>query len=101
MSVWSLNILLQILDGILTYIGVSALSHGIDAEGNPIVKFLMRNLGPGTALLLVKGFAVSIIFYLRNASSHLVMLKVALYTVNLLYLISAVLWIYVFCITKG
>lgn len=101
MSVWVLSALLQLLDGILTYIGVSTSPLGLDVEGNPIIKGIMRSIGPGMALLLVKSFAVGAIFYLKRSASDLVMLKAALYVVNLLYLISAVLWIYVLSITLG
>lgn len=98
MSAWTLCILLQLLDGFLTYVGVSASPLGLDAEGNPIIRSAMESLGPGTALLIVKSLAIGAILYLKARSSDLVMLKRVLGVVNLLYLISASLWIYVLII---
>lgn len=48
---------MQILDGILTYAGVSI--FGPAAEGNPIVATHMSVLGPGTALVATKAFATA------------------------------------------
>ena len=41
-------LLTQVLDGILTYVGVSA--FGIGAEGNPILAWLMSSYGEALAL---------------------------------------------------
>ncbi len=39
-----LLVVLQVLDGLFTYIGVTRL--GLAVEGNPIVRWLMGHLGP-------------------------------------------------------
>lgn len=46
--VFAAFLLTQVLDGILTYVGVSAL--GISAEGNPILAWLMASYGEFIAL---------------------------------------------------
>ncbi|HEX6322165.1 MAG TPA: DUF5658 family protein [Vicinamibacterales bacterium] len=46
--VFAAFLLTQILDGLLTYIGVSA--FGIAAEGNPILAYLMSSYGEALAL---------------------------------------------------
>ena len=48
----ALFLLMQLLDGVLTYVGVSA--FGIGIEGNPIVAALMKHLGHGLGLLSAK-----------------------------------------------
>ena len=45
-------LLAQCLDGILTYVGVTA--FGIGVEGNPIIIALMTHLGHGLGLLSAK-----------------------------------------------
>ena len=45
------NVLLQVLDGVLTYAGV--VRQGLP-EGNPLVAWAMAALGPGAALGLLK-----------------------------------------------
>jgi len=46
--VFAAFLLTQVLDGILTYLGVSI--FGIAAEGNPILAFLMSSYGEALAL---------------------------------------------------
>ena len=45
-------LLAQASDGVLTYIGVSVYGHGI--EGNPIIAWLMAQMGEGPALAAAK-----------------------------------------------
>ena len=54
--VFSVFILLQIADGLLTYGAVSAL--GSEAEGNPLLRTWMHIAGPGAALLGAKVLAL-------------------------------------------
>jgi hypothetical protein len=53
--VFAAFLLTQILDGILTYVGVSL--FGIAAEGNPILAWLMASYGEVIALTAAKGVA--------------------------------------------
>jgi len=57
--------LLQIADGVLTYIGVTRL--GSSAEGNPLVRYFIQLLGPFLGLFFVKiiGITVMIIIGAR------------------------------------
>lgn len=57
-----LNIVLQALDGVLTYIGVSLYSSGI--EGNPVVKFVIENMGIGVGLVTVKTIAIGLLVFI-------------------------------------
>lgn len=51
-----INIVLQIFDGILTYLGVKR--FGINGEGNPLIHILMLNMGAVLALVTVKALAI-------------------------------------------
>ena len=52
----------QVLDGALTYIGVS--TYGIAVEGNPLISWLMTSLGEGPGLATAKvtagGFGIAL-----------------------------------------
>jgi len=50
-----LFVLLQFLDGLLTYVGMTL---GVDGEGNPPIASLMSFIGIGPALLLIKTISV-------------------------------------------
>lgn len=52
----ALFIALQILDGALTFHGVSL--HGTAVEGNHLIRFLMNEIGISSALVVVKSLAV-------------------------------------------
>jgi hypothetical protein len=54
--VFTMFIVLQIADGLLTYGAVSA--FGSDAEGNPLLRTWMHLAGPGAALVGAKLLAV-------------------------------------------
>jgi hypothetical protein len=45
-------LLAQALDGVLTYIGVS--THGLGMEGNPLIAWLMAQMGEGAGLATAK-----------------------------------------------
>ena len=45
-------LLTQVLDGVLTYIGVS--TYGLRMEGNPVIGWLMAAIGQGPALAAAK-----------------------------------------------
>jgi hypothetical protein len=55
-------LLAQASDGVLTYIGVSLYGHGI--EGNPLIAWLMAEMGHGPALATAKltagGFGIAL-----------------------------------------
>ena len=92
--IW-LHASLQVLDGILTYLGVKTF-NGINAEGNPLVRKLMEHLGVVEALILIKLIAFLALFMLwKHKRSDEVMLKRILIPLNFLYILSALGWIYI------
>lgn len=96
MCPFHIHIILQVIDGIFTYAGVLCLGLGIEIEGNPLLRSLMYELGPGTALMLIKGLAIGSVWYAKGASRHWVMLKKGISRINLIYMLSAALWAYAF-----
>lgn len=53
------NIVMQALDGALTYVGVGI--HGLEIEGNPIVKYALSELGPLVGMCFIKGLAITVL----------------------------------------
>jgi hypothetical protein len=96
MCPFHIHIILQVIDGLFTYAGVRCLGIGMEVEGNPLIKSLMYAIGPGTALVAVKGLAIVTLLYVKRASRELVMLGKLISRINLLYMLSAALWAYVF-----
>jgi nitrate reductase gamma subunit len=58
----------QLCDGALTYIGVQAFGHGIEA--NPIVGWYMATLGVGVALFAAKSLAMLCAALLYRCGRH-------------------------------
>ena len=67
-------LLVQCLDGVFTYVGVSVFGLGIEA--NPIIAGLMTHLGHGPGLLSAKMLAVllGILLHLRRVHMAVAML---------------------------
>jgi len=80
---------LQILDGILTAIGIQ--NFGTTAEGNWFLKTLMEQIGYGPALWLTKSIAIIIITTLCMLSRHVIWLQNALVSVIFIYLGAAII----------
>jgi uncharacterized membrane protein len=77
----------QMLDGVLTYVGVSL--YGLHMEGNPLMAWLMANLGQGPALATAKVAAG-----MFGIALHLSAVHKAVAILTVLYLTVAVLpWI--------
>jgi hypothetical protein len=81
----------QVIDGILTYLGVTTLPAGINAEGNILVRETMRYLGivPGIALFKIWGICVLIQIY--RAGPYIK----TLWFICGLYSLSSLVWIFV------
>jgi Domain of unknown function (DUF5658) len=62
-KLFALNVLLQLVDGLLTY---RALDIGLP-EGNPLINVSMATVGPGSALLLFKANACGFLLLLRRS----------------------------------
>ena len=85
---------LQILDGLLTGIGMA--QYGTAMEGNILLRSLMTAIGYAPALFLVKGASVALIVLLCHQTTKISWLKPALYGVMALYVLGAVVpWTYI------
>lgn len=84
----------QMLDGLLTSLGVSR--FGTEIEGNPFLRALMEDLGQVTALGIVKLASVLVILGLVAASRKLPWVSSALGALTCVYFFSAILpWTYI------
>ena len=79
---------LQVIDGVLTAIGVS--HWGTGAEANLLIRALMDLIGHVNALIFVKSFAVIVVFSLMLLSSKVQWIGFALKALILVYLSAAV-----------
>lgn len=68
-------LVLQALDGVLTYVGVRI--YGLRIEGNPVMAWLMSSLGQGFALMLAKGTAGAFGIALHMSAVHRVVAVLA------------------------
>jgi hypothetical protein len=70
-------LLAQVLDGILTYIGVS---QGTP-EGNPLIEFMIAHMGLLSAIVCAKVFAsaIGIALYAFNGTRQLVFLNLLMW----------------------
>jgi len=85
---------LQILDGILTGIGMA--HYGTSMEGNILLRSLMTIIGYIPALFVVKSASIALIVVLCHQTTKIRWLKPALYGVMALYVIGAVVpWTYI------
>jgi len=81
----------QLFDGIFTYMGVRI--GGLDVEGNPIVKYLMTNLGAAGGLILIKILAISMLSYLYTVSHRYdKKFSIVLMFIFVIYLVVLILW---------
>lgn len=95
-SLCALLILLQILDGLLTGLGMHFL--GVHFEANPLLRSLMLQYGYVEALLFSKGLAICIILVLCGLSHAVHWLKYALQIMVGIYLTVAIIpWAYILC----
>jgi hypothetical protein len=70
-------IVLQCLDGALTYLGVHI--WGIHIEANPLVAAAVSLVGVGGGLMAAKGFAVGLGMMLHLRQVHLVVAALSLF----------------------
>lgn len=80
-----IHAIFQILDGLLTYWGVSR--FGIDAEGNPVLHRMMHEIGEAPTLLLTKGLILFLLYQIRNNQS--IKFEIWLFLINCFYLMLA------------
>lgn len=85
----------QLFDGVLTYIGITHFQT-FEAEGNPLIKFLMHMSNGFVGLLAVKSVALFIIFVLSYVYGKKDMkMSKGLLFLTCIYLVAVILWFYV------
>lgn len=85
---------LQILDGYLTSLGMNL--FGIEAEGNALLRELMKVFGPDTALMIAKGSALLVVVLLTALVRRQRRLKGVINALCFIYLVCAIIpWIYI------
>jgi uncharacterized membrane protein len=88
-------VLLQVLDALLTYRGLSI--FGLEIEANPLIRILIERLGSFFGLLLVKSIAVLAVFYLWSLRERVLWIPVATKFLSAYYVFFAILpWTYLF-----
>jgi hypothetical protein len=87
-----LAMILQVLDGLYTYIGIRLFGSVI--EGNPIIRFAVNLAGAELALISIKFAACLMISYISRVKSNQVFYM--LIFVNFVYLNVVALWAYEF-----
>lgn len=97
----ALLVLCQLLDGILTFIGVNR--FGIGQEGNPLLKSLMASFGAGQTLFVVKTLAIVLLFFIRDlythSRKHMSFIVPCLHVILIIYTVGAIIpWMIVLCI---
>jgi hypothetical protein len=88
-DLFALNVLLQIVDGLLTY---NAVQFGFP-EGNPLLGASIAALGPGATLLLFKAKACGLLLLIRREASPLFCTHVLRGTALSYALLAIVPWI--------
>jgi hypothetical protein len=81
-------VLFQLLDLQLTLHGISAFGSSI--EGNPLISMLFPLLGTTASLVVVKMLAVSLVLILSMVSDRIRWLPAAIWSVNCIYGIAAI-----------
>ena len=90
---WSL-VILQILDGVMTAIGVGHYGH--EAEANFLLKLGMELIGPAPTLIIAKSLAIFVVYLLVQCAQHVSWVPRAIQAVTALYLFAAILpWSYI------
>lgn len=86
--------IMQVLDGILTAIGVSAFGHNM--EGNPLLRGLMTTIGEMETLFLVKLLTICAIIFLYKLSHEMKWINTAIIGLIGFYLCAAIIpWTYI------
>jgi hypothetical protein len=88
-------VVLQVLDALLTYRGVSM--FGMEMEANPLIRILIERFGSFFGLFLVKSIAVLAVFYLWTLRERVSWIPVATKILSAYYVFFAILpWTYLF-----
>lgn len=85
------QIVLQVLDGVLTYRGIQI--YGTMLEGNSMVRSVMEGVGVLFALVLFKAFGIACALFLKKHDKPRI--RFGIHFLNLFYLVNAVVWIFI------
>jgi uncharacterized membrane protein len=89
-AIWIAFVVVQALDGALTFVGIQ--TFGTDIEANPLLAWYVSALGPAPALVAAKLFAVACGMALYVTARHRTLAVLAL-----TYLVAAVgPWMHIF-----
>ncbi len=91
-EMWTLAsamIILQVLDGFLTFFGVS--TFGIEFEGNPLLRFLMEHWGAAFSLFVMKSLAIIAVIFMYFSEIKENLVKNGLWSLTAFYLICAIM----------
>lgn len=86
---------MQILDGILTYVGVLVLSTGTASEGNPLLRHCMETYGVVDSLIIFKAFGILVALGFMRPHRKQGIVRVGVFMVNLFYTVSSLYWIWI------
>lgn len=86
-----LNSILQLLDGLLTYIGVTL--FGSEAEGNYLIRYLIETIGLELGLIIPKITAIALIYFLYRQINKNSIVEKCLYVLLGFYLAVVITWI--------
>ena len=85
--------LLQLVDGVLTNLGINR--YGIAIEGNPFLRSMMEEFGHVPTLTILKCLAIGLVIALTMMTKKLPWIKNAMSAVTAVYLFAAILpWTY-------
>jgi len=85
---------LQVMDGILTSLGVAR--YGVQAEGNPLLSHLMLEYGADQVLWVVKAAAVAVVTFMTIQAKRVSWVKDIIGVLSCIYLSAAIIpWIIV------
>lgn len=94
MFVGILLVVLQILDGYLTSLGMSR--FGIEMEGNLLLRSMMEHFGSDMTLAIAKTFAIGVVAALTLASKRVPWVTNAMGGVACFYIVFAIIpWTYI------
>lgn len=85
----SLLVVLQILDGLLTSVGV--IRYGTAAEGNPFLRHMMEEFGHLPTIAVCKFLAILIVITLTVIARNRIWVQQAMGVVSCFYLVGAII----------
>jgi len=95
-SAIKLLIVYQVLDALLTYWGIKTLGHGINIEGNPLIRQLMSHIGVIMTLVLVKSIVILYLSSFLRIDKHPIVSKLLIFIICAFYTFVVGTWLLLF-----